>query len=103
MIKLIDAARAHPRRALAICIAIVGAGALVVGWLGTNDSIYTVQQVPYLISGGMGGLFLLGLGSTIWVSEDLRDQSAEVADLAARVDRIAPPEIDRDRDVDPAE
>jgi hypothetical protein len=34
----------------------------------------TAQQIPYLISGGVGGLFFLGLGAMLWLSADLRDE-----------------------------
>ena len=34
----------------------------------------TAQQIPYIISGGIGGLFLLGLGAMLWLSADLRDE-----------------------------
>jgi len=29
---------------------------------------------PYIISGGIGGVFFLGLGATLWISADLRDE-----------------------------
>jgi hypothetical protein len=56
--------------------ACVIAGALMVlfAWLGASHTPYTVEQIPYIISGGIGGLFLLGLGAMLWVSADLRDQ-----------------------------
>jgi hypothetical protein len=54
----------------------VVAGALMVlfAWVGASKTPYTVEQIPYIISGGIGGLFLLGLGAMLWVSADLRDQ-----------------------------
>jgi hypothetical protein len=55
---------------------LVGAGALaiVLGWNGISSEPLTAQQIPYLISGGIGGLFLLGLGAMLWLSADLRDE-----------------------------
>ena len=38
---------------------------------GTLD---TGKQIPYVISGAMVGLFLLGLGALLWLSADLRDE-----------------------------
>jgi hypothetical protein len=54
----------------------VGAGAvlLVVGWVGVSGSAYPAEQLPYVISGGVGGVFLLGLGAMLWLSADLRDE-----------------------------
>lgn len=88
MSALIDAARHHPRRALAVACAVLGAGAIVIGWIGASDSVYTAQQVPYLISGGLGGLFLMALGAVTWVSEDLRREADEVHALARAAERL---------------
>ena len=54
----------------------IGAGALilVLGWLGVSRTIYTAEQLPYVLSAGVGGLFLLGIGATLWLSADLRDE-----------------------------
>jgi hypothetical protein len=30
--------------------------------------------MPYIISGGVGGLFFLAVGGTLWLSADLRDE-----------------------------
>ena len=55
--------------------AVVG-GMIVVlfGWLGASDQIYPAAQLPYLISGGVFGLVLIGVGATLWLSGDLRDE-----------------------------
>jgi hypothetical protein len=55
------------------CIAL-GAIALLVGWIGASGTAYTAEQVPFLLSGGVGGVFLLGLGAMLWLSADLRDE-----------------------------
>ncbi len=55
------------------CVAL-GAVALILGWIGVSDQVYTAEQVPYVISAGFGGLFLLGLGGILWLSADLRDE-----------------------------
>lgn len=52
----------------------VGAIALVIGWVGVSRTPFTAEQIPYVMSGGLGGLFLLGLGATLWLSADLRDE-----------------------------
>jgi hypothetical protein len=61
-------------RALAIVLVIAGAGALIAGWVGVSGSAYAAGQLPYIISGGIGGIFLLGVGATLWLSADLRDE-----------------------------
>jgi hypothetical protein len=52
----------------------VGALAVLLGWIGVSGHAYLANQLPYLISGGVGGLFLLGVGATLWISSDLRDE-----------------------------
>jgi hypothetical protein len=61
-------------RVLAWGFVAVGAIALIVGWVGVSGSAYAAQQLPYIISGGIGGIFLLGVGATLWLSADLRDE-----------------------------
>jgi hypothetical protein len=56
-----------------LCV-IGGALALLVGYLGVSGTLETGKQLPYVVSGGMFGLFLLGLGALLWLSADLRDE-----------------------------
>jgi hypothetical protein len=66
--------RAQWDRVLATTLFVVGGVALIVGWVGVSKQALTALQVPYVISGGIGGIFLLGLGSVFWLSADLRDE-----------------------------
>lgn len=61
------------RAAAWACVA-AGAVVLVVGWVGVSASAYPAEQLPYMISSGVGGVFLLGLGAMLWLSADLRDE-----------------------------
>ena len=56
-----------------VCVAL-GAVALLVGWVGVSGTAYTAEQIPYIVSGGLVGLFLLGVGAMLWLSADLRDE-----------------------------
>jgi hypothetical protein len=67
-------ARAQWDRIAGIAAVGLGAIAIVVGWNRVGSEALTAQQVPYIISGGIGGLFLLGVGATLWLSADLRDE-----------------------------
>jgi hypothetical protein len=58
----------------AVVLVVVGALALLLGWLGISDAVLPSEQLPYLLSGGLLGVFLLGLGTTLWLSADLRDE-----------------------------
>ena len=51
-----------------------GALALLLGWLGASGEAIAGDQIPYVISGGLFGIFLLGLGGVLLLSADLRDE-----------------------------
>jgi hypothetical protein len=56
-----------------LCI-VAGVVALLVGYFGVSGTLETGEQIPYVVSGGMAGLFLLGVGALLWLSADLRDE-----------------------------
>lgn len=53
---------------------VVGAAILISGAVEIKDKIYPGQQLPLILSSGIGGLFLLGLGVMLWLSADMRDE-----------------------------
>lgn len=67
-------ARTQWDRVSAWCLIGLGGIAIIVGWNGVSSEPLTAQQVPYIVSGGIGGLFLLGVGAMLWLSADLRDE-----------------------------
>jgi hypothetical protein len=78
-------------RAIAIGVAVLGALSIVLGWYGLSGKGLPSEQIPYLASGAVFGLFLLGVGGTLWLSADLRDEwrkldqiSVDIRDLANR-------------------
>src|SRR6266850_1203002 len=71
-------ARIHWDRVVAVAAALAGAVALFVGWNGASRTAYPAEQLPYLLSGGLVGLFLFGVGATLWLSADLRDEWGEL-------------------------
>ena len=66
--------RAQWDRVLGGALFAAGALALIIGWVRVSEQILTVLQMPYVVSGGLGGIFLLGLGSVFWLSADMRDE-----------------------------
>jgi len=68
----------------------VGAGAVMVllGWAGVQGKIYPGQQMPYVVSGGLGGIFVLGVGAVLWLSADMRDEWRKLDDVDATLLRI---------------
>ena len=71
----------------------VGGLAIVLGWLGVRSEPLTQKQIPYVISGGIGGLFLLAVGAMLWLSADLRDEWRKL-DAIERA--VAPPDTATD-------
>lgn len=69
-----------------VCIA-GGALALLLGYVGISGTPHVASQLPYVISGGIFGLFLLGLGGILWISADLRDEWRELRGIRDSLDR----------------
>ena len=55
------------------CVA-VAVVLLIVGWFQVSARSAPGDQIPYIMSAGIGGLFLLWIGTTLWLSADLRDE-----------------------------
>jgi hypothetical protein len=68
-------------RVLAVVSAVVGIIVLIVGWVGVSGSSLTTEQIPYLASGAVGGLFALGAAATLWLSADLRDEFVKLDEI----------------------
>jgi len=89
----------------------VGFLALLLGWLGVSGSPIPAKQLPYLVSGGMGGLALVLLGAAVLSAADTRRQLERVERLERMVldlhDALlepvpAPPVVATSPDVAPA-
>jgi hypothetical protein len=66
-------ARAERDRITGWAFVTVGAVVLLVGMWRVRDSAFVADQLTLLMSGGIGGLFCLGLGATMLLSADVRD------------------------------
>ncbi|HZQ79906.1 MAG TPA: hypothetical protein VFE55_21435 [Acidimicrobiia bacterium] len=78
--------RAQWDRVLGVVMSIAGVGALVIGWLGASRSGFPAEQIPYILSGGLLGLCLVAIGTTLWLSADLRDEWRKLDDLDERLE-----------------
>ena len=83
---LLEWTRVQWDRALGALAVLIGAILLLVGWVKISDTGFVSEQLPYLASAGLGGVFLLGLGGMLWLSADLRDQWRELRGIRARLD-----------------
>jgi hypothetical protein len=61
-------------RSAALVFTVIGAIALIGGWVGVRGTPILAEQTRYIVSGGIGAVFLLGVGATLWLSADLRDE-----------------------------
>ena len=61
---------------------VLGALLLLLGWLGVSDALLPTEQMPYIVSGGLGGICLIGIGVMLWLSADLRDEWSELHEIA---------------------
>ena len=52
----------------------VGILALALGYRGVADTPFPAEQIPYVVSGAVLGIVLIGIGLTSWLSADLRDE-----------------------------
>jgi len=84
----------------AVVLVVAGALALLLGWLGISDAVLPSEQLPYLLSGGLLGVFLLGLGTTLSLSADLRDEWRKLDRLEQLVRGEAEVEVDVDQSVE---
>lgn len=64
----------------AVVATLLGLLVLLLGWLGTSDTKYVAQQIPYVMSGGLFAIMLLTVGAVLWLSADLRDEWRELAE-----------------------
>src|SRR5206468_539023 len=66
-------------------LAVLGAVFIVVGWIGISGESLVAKQMPYLISGGVGGVALVGLGVLFLGTEERRRDRARIDQLEAMV------------------
>jgi hypothetical protein len=68
-------------RTAAVIAAVGGVVALLLGYFGISETPHVAAQLPYIISGGLFGIFALGIASMAWISADLRDEWRELRAL----------------------
>lgn len=66
--------RAQWDRIAAVVAVVIGLIALLLGWIGVSGTAYLAEQMSFVASGGLFGIFALGVGSALWISADLRDE-----------------------------
>jgi hypothetical protein len=74
---------------LAGVLVVVGAIVLIVGYSGIRGEADVALQLPYIVSGGLGGLFLLGMGVGLFLAGSLGEVRTEQSRLEATVSGLA--------------
>lgn len=72
--ELISWCRTQWDRALATLAMLAGMLLIAIGWIGVSGTPFIAKQVPYIVSGGLGGLALLVVAATLWLSADFNDE-----------------------------
>ena len=73
-------------RALAVALTVGGLVAVLIGYLGVRNHSDIVLQVPYFMSGGVGGLALMGLGALALVQYQMRVQARRFTEMTESLD-----------------
>lgn len=86
-------------RLLGLLFCLAGGAAITFGWAGTAQVACVDCQVPYLVSGGAGGVALVVVGTGLLVVAQLRVEGNRVAEQIATLsrDRGRPEYADPDR------
>lgn len=78
---------------LAVALVIAGFIALGVAGVGASRALSVPERVPFIVSGGFGGLALAGTGVALfdvqWSRRDAAEEREEFADAAAHLAAIA--------------
>jgi len=61
---------------------------VLVGYLGISREALVAKQLPYLISGGIGGIALVGFGAMLVGTEDLKRTQERIDHLERMVDDL---------------
>lgn len=66
-------------------LAVLGALFIVLGYFGVANEALVAKQIPYLVSGGIGGMVLVAVGAFLLGTDDVRKQFDRVERLEAMV------------------
>lgn len=65
-----------------------GAVVLVFGFIGVRTAADVIDEISYLVTGGIGAIFLLGVGATLLLSADLHDDFRKLHRVETKLDEI---------------
>ena len=82
--------RAEWDRILASVLIAAGAVLVLVAWAGVSGTPFVADQLAYIASGGIGGLFLLALGLALLMSADHHDEWRKLDAIEAALRETRP-------------
>lgn len=80
--------RAEWDRVAGYAFVLAGAVALVFGFVGVRTAADVIDEISYLVTGGIGAIFLLGVGATLLLSADLHDDFRKLDRVETKLDDI---------------
>lgn len=86
--------RAEWDRVAGFGLVALGAVFVLLGYLGVRGTPFVAEQMAYIASGGIGGLFCLGFGVGLLLTADLHDEWRKLDRLEAELRGDAVPEPD---------
>ena len=86
---LLNWARSQWDRTGALLASIGGMVAILLGYLGVSATRDPGKQIPFIVSGAVFGLYLLGLAATLWLSADLRDEWRKLDEIDERLAEVS--------------
>jgi len=69
-------------------LAALGAIFILIGYLGVAHEALVAKQIPYLVSGGIGGMVLVAVGAFLLGTDDVRRQLGRVDQLEEMVEDL---------------
>jgi hypothetical protein len=74
-------------RTLAGVLVVAGLVVVLIGYIGVRNHSDVTLQVPYFMSGGVGGLALIGLGALTLVQYQMRLQARRFGEITESLDQ----------------
>ena len=65
----------------AVAFVVLGGIMMVIGWLGVSQATEVIDQLPYLFSGGIGGLVCLLIGLGLYIARNHAREQARIDEL----------------------
>lgn len=79
----------HRRLVLAVVAAAAGAVSIFVAWIGVSGTRDVAEQLSFIASGGLFGLFLTAVAAMAYWGEQRREELERLAELEVYIAAIA--------------